>query len=395
MDLIHSQYIAYLLYGLILAMTCAQILVVYSLSGSSNPPRGLSLFTVYFMAALMGWILLTLQYGPNGPHMTLDVPAITMVVTSYLLYIACGQRSGVSQGRYLLGAICLAACLCAFFFSATTMFAIELTTTALFWSAAGVVSGRNAWKQRNVGDGIISTGAAIMVIGLALAATYWRQEDHLNEAHTLALAVYCIAYTLVMVGFLASVLVEYQQNLSHLATEDPLTQLLNRRGLEDAIFVTLAGTARHYALTSAIMVDIDHFKQLNESFGQDIGDRILQKVALRLLASCRTSDVIARIGGEEFLIIMPNTDLDAAQALAERIRRSIANEAFHAEGHQISVGVSLGVTTTEGEVQLENLYQFTERALHTAKRNGRNRVAVVDNRPQDYNSRQLQTKKAS
>ncbi len=396
MELIYSQYMAYLLYGLILAMTCAQMLVVYSLSDSSNPPRGLSLFTVYFMAALMGWILLTLQYGPSDTHITLDVPAITMVATSYILYIASGQRANVRRGRYVLGIVGLGACLSAFFLRPTPMFIVELVATGLFWSLAGGINAWSAWKRRNVGDGIISAGAAAMVIGLISAALYyWRSGASLDQAHTLGLAIYCIAYTLVIVGFLASVLVEYQQNLSHLATEDPLTQLLNRRGLEEAIFVTLAGTARHYTQTSAIMVDIDHFKQLNESFGEDIGDRILQKVAERLLSCCRTSDVIARIGGEEFLIVMPSTDLDAAHALAERIRLAVAGQPLKVEGNEINIGVSLGVTTAEGEVQLEDFYQATERALNTAKRNGRNRVAVVDNRHPDYNSRQVATKKAS
>ena len=87
------------------------------------------------------------------------------------------------------------------------------------------------------------------------------------------------AYALVAIGFLASVLIEYQQHLSHLATEDPLTRLLNRRGLEDALHISLAHASRETCPPPPSCVDIDHFKQVNDSFGHEVGDHVIRQVA--------------------------------------------------------------------------------------------------------------------
>ncbi|MEZ5503996.1 MAG: hypothetical protein R3E50_15555 [Halioglobus sp.] len=114
------------------------------------------------------------------------------------------------------------------------MFVAQSTIAAFFFAATGVVCGWRSWKKSNVGDGIIAAAAAVMVIGVGLAMYQWLARGNFALAQTMTFGAYSCAYTLVAIGFLASVLIEYQQNLSHLATEDPLTQLLNRRGLENA-----------------------------------------------------------------------------------------------------------------------------------------------------------------
>ncbi|MBN7796273.1 GGDEF domain-containing protein [Parahaliea mediterranea] len=381
--MIFTENLAYIHYGLVLALTCAQLLILYFLSDSANPPRGLGLFTVYFMAALMGWILFTLQPGRDA---LLDVPAIVALATGYLLYLACAQRAGIPRGRYLLGALCLAACLSAFYFPPSQMFAIQLGGTAGLWAAAGAVSGYRGWTQRNVGDAIIALAGLLVVAGHLEAWLGWQRESDLSRAQADAIGVHSAAYALVVVGFLASVLLEYQRHLTHLATEDPLTRLLNRRGLEDAIYVSLASASRHNLNTSAIKLDIDHFKQVNDSFGHDTGDQLIQQVAQVLQRLCRASDVVARVGGEEFLLVLPNTDRDGARVLAERIRGAIGGDALLVDGQRIAITASLGVTTAEGEVDLDSLAREADRALYQAKREGRNRVATVDNRPQHFRS---------
>ncbi len=181
-------------------------------------------------------------------------------------------------------------------------------------------------------------------------------------------------------GFLASVLIEYQQHLSHLATEDTLTRLLNRRGLEDALQVSMAHAQRHDLPTSAIMVDIDHFKQVNDSFGNEMGDHVIRLVADVISRACRSSDVIARTGGEEFLVILPDTDLTAARVLAERIRQAVGERPLLVDFQRIAVTISLGVASSNGHVDLDSLTLEAERALYLAKHGGRNRVASVEPR---------------
>jgi diguanylate cyclase (GGDEF)-like protein len=185
----------------------------------------------------------------------------------------------------------------------------------------------------------------------------------------------------VATGFLASVLIEYQHNLSHLATADPLTQLLNRRGLESALHITLAQAARQQSPTAAIMVDIDNLKEVNTNFGSETGDQVIRQIAHYLQRVSRDSDVLARTGGDEYLLILPHTDPDGARILAERIRMDIAERPLVVHQQRIPLTVSLGVAGAVGEVDLDKLSQEADRAMYLAKRAGRNRVASVENKP--------------
>jgi diguanylate cyclase (GGDEF)-like protein len=364
-------------FGLIFSITCAQMLVVYVLSDSSNPPAGLGLFTVYFMAALLGWIALTLQQGDSTP-VGVDIPSLMAILNGYILFLAAGQRAHSRRGRLALGAICLAAGLSIFFLPPRQMFVIQACSTALFFAGTGLLCARRGWQQRNIGDGIIAWAALTLFVGVPLALYQLLVADDYPDAEAIAFGVYSVSYALVVVGFLASVLIEYQQHLSHLATQDPLTRLLNRRGLEDALYISLAHASRHGLSTSAIMVDIDHFKKSNDSFGHEAGDQVLRQVADILQGMSRASDVVARTGGEEFLLILPDTGLEAARHLAERIREAIGQRPLTVDHQKIPVTISLGVASVAGEVDLEALAQGADRAMYLAKRGGRNRVASVE-----------------
>jgi diguanylate cyclase (GGDEF)-like protein len=369
---------AFMHLGLIFCITCAQMLVVYVLSDSSNPPAGLGLFTVYFMAALLGWIAFTLQQGTNPP-MAVDVPSVAAILNSYILFMAAGQRSGLTAGRLPLGLVCLLACLSVFFLDPQRMFSVQAGVAALFFTGTGILCAFRSWRQANVGDAIIAFAAVLMIVGIPLALYQQIVQQDIAGAQSIAFGVHSTAYVLVAVGFLASVLIEYQQYLSHLATEDPLTRLLNRRGMEDALRVTLAHASRHQQPISALLVDIDHFKQVNDSFGHEVGDQVIRQVADFLTHLSRSSDVVARTGGEEYLLILPDTGLDAARILAERIRSAIGDHPLVVENQRIKVTVSVGVACLEGEANLDDLSQEADRALYMAKRGGRNRVASVEN----------------
>jgi diguanylate cyclase (GGDEF)-like protein len=371
---------AFIYLGLIFCITFAQMLVVYVLADSSNPPAGLGLYTVYFMAALLGWIAVTLQQGPNPP-MAVDVPSVAAILNSYILFMAAGQRAGISVGRLPLGMVCLLACLSVFFITSQQMFTVQAGTSAILFAATGSLCALRGWRQSNVGDMIIAFAALLMVVGVPVALYQQLLVGDMPQAQSIAFGAHSTAYVLVAVGFLASVLIEYQQYLSHLATEDPLTRLLNRRGMEDALQVTLAHATRHHQPTSALMVDIDHFKQVNDSFGHEVGDKVIRQVADSLNRLSRTSDVVARTGGEEYLLVLPDTGLDAARVLAERIRSTIGDHPLVVENQRIKVTVSVGVACMEGDTNLDELAQEADRALYLAKRGGRNRVASVENTP--------------
>jgi diguanylate cyclase (GGDEF)-like protein len=380
MELIHPDNWIVMYFGLIFLITCAQMLVVYVLSDVGNHSPGLGLYAVYFMAALLGWIAFALQQGSAIP-MVIDIPSVASILNSYILFMAAGQRAGFTRGRVALGMICLVACLSVFFLRPREMFGVQVASAAFFFLATGVLCGWRCWKKDNVGDGIIAAAALMMVLGVASALYMWLARGNFALAQAVTFGSYSSAYVLVAMGFMASMLIEYQQNLSHLATKDPLTQLLNRRGLENALHVTLAEASRSRSPTAAVMTGIDHCKEVNGNFGNDAGDQVIRLVARCLQRLSRASDVVARTGGDEFLLILPHTDLDGARVLAERIRMDIAQRPLVVNQQRIPVTVSLGVAGAVGEAELDKLSHEASRAMHLAKRGGRNRVASLDSKP--------------
>ena len=173
---------------------------------------------------------------------------------------------------------------------------------------------------------------------------------------------------------------EQNQVLERLATRDPLTSCFNRRSFFEQ-FDTHWNTAKRYnQALSAIMVDVDHFKSINDNHGHSVGDQVLQKVAETLMQTARETDVVARYGGEEFAILLPNTDILDAAVSAERIRKALAAMKFP----NLSVTASLGVSSTGQKAgSPQELLDQADKCLYVAKRNGRNQVVRFDQVPTD------------
>jgi diguanylate cyclase (GGDEF)-like protein/PAS domain S-box-containing protein len=159
---------------------------------------------------------------------------------------------------------------------------------------------------------------------------------------------------------------------------DPLTNLYNRRGLFTIGQVELNQAERHKRHFSVLMLDIDHFKLINDRFGHvEGGDPVLKELASVCKASIREIDIVGRYGGEEFVILLPETDLDSALLVAERVRKKIALMEVVSKKGNINITVSIGVATyTEGVHDLDELIASADKALYQAKNEGRNRVTI-------------------
>ncbi len=167
--------------------------------------------------------------------------------------------------------------------------------------------------------------------------------------------------------------------LERLATRDPLTGCLNRRALLAAFDAALAQAQRSGQPVSCLMLDIDHFKSVNDRFGHGIGDRVIQEVAQRMQACARSTDVVGRYGGEEFCVVMPGLDAADGAAVAERIRATIERECAAAvpEAQGLKVTASLGVEAFGPASRTPAvMMDHADQALYLAKRGGRNRVKV-------------------
>jgi diguanylate cyclase (GGDEF)-like protein len=172
---------------------------------------------------------------------------------------------------------------------------------------------------------------------------------------------------------------ESQENLRILAAHDSLTRLLNRRAIEELAEAEISRGQRHQKPLALVLLDIDHFKLINDTFGHASGDRALVRLSDLLRQNLRAFDHVGRWGGEEFICVLPETDIGEALQVAERIRARVADEELALDdGAVLSMTVSVGVgvwTTANQPVTFEELYKAADAALYAAKRSGRNRVA--------------------
>lgn len=168
------------------------------------------------------------------------------------------------------------------------------------------------------------------------------------------------------------------RRLAHAAMTDLLTNLPNRRSGMNALAKAWAAASRFEQPLSVMMLDIDHFKRVNDSHGHAVGDTVLRDVAQAIQQSARKDDSVCRMGGEEFLVICSNTDLKAAIQAAERLRRMVERLRIQAGDAEIQTSVSIGVATREvGMTETDALVNAADRALYRAKQAGRNRSCVV------------------
>jgi diguanylate cyclase (GGDEF)-like protein len=168
-----------------------------------------------------------------------------------------------------------------------------------------------------------------------------------------------------------------EERLKHLASTDPLTGLTNRRRFMEVSAAAFARAIASGRRASLILFDLDHFKQVNDTQGHGGGDNALEAVAEVCRRLVRDSDLVARIGGEEFAVLLPRSDSEGAALLAERLRREIENVAPSGEKGPFRVSASFGVAgVLPTDAKLEDAMSRADAALYEAKRSGRNRVRV-------------------
>lgn len=168
------------------------------------------------------------------------------------------------------------------------------------------------------------------------------------------------------------------EEVRQLARTDALTGLYNRRTFFELATRELELARRHRRRLAAIMMDIDRFKRINDTFGHQVGDRVLQAVAERCRSSLRATDILARYGGEEFVILLPENDSADARVVAERLRRLFDGHPLATDQGPVCITLSLGVArVTEGTHELSELLREADAALYEAKRAGGNRVVVA------------------
>lgn len=178
-------------------------------------------------------------------------------------------------------------------------------------------------------------------------------------------------------GFVLMMNYRLVTDLRVLAIRDPLTGVLNRRSLEDEASYLLARCHRNDEVMTMMMIDVDHFKAVNDEYGHQAGDEVLKHLVSLVNTTIRTGDYFARYGGEEFCVMLPLTTKEEALVLAERLRQKYADTPIQADGKRIQSTISIGLTDTrQAGVEFGTLVNLADQAMYQAKRAGRNLVVV-------------------
>ncbi len=254
-----------------------------------------------------------------------------------------------------------------------------------FYVALDAYAGALLWRAHRPGMRLFHRAAALVLLAFAAflllrfsyalfspALTTSFVQDPFQMAAFLAAMIFgfCITMALAVMMFR-----EKQVELIGLATKDPLTGINNRLGLDRAAAGHLAVASEQGTALSMMLLDIDHFKQVNDRHGHQAGDRVLNEVAQLMQQAVRGSDTAFRVGGEEFLVLLPGATLEQAARIAERLRRKVSETVVSAEDEQLSLSASFGVAECAiGHERWQECMQRADRALYRAKADGRNRV---------------------
>lgn len=169
-----------------------------------------------------------------------------------------------------------------------------------------------------------------------------------------------------------------QEMLMRLAAYDELTKLFNRRSFTEAMTGALERSSATGEPVALLLIDVDHFKNINDNYGHQAGDEVLKGLAACLSSPLRQYDTLGRYGGEEFCVLLPDVDAPRATQVAERLRAAVAHGTFHAGRREVNITVSVGVAWVPGgsAVSVDDFFLCADVALYQAKRNGRNQIAL-------------------
>ena len=234
---------------------------------------------------------------------------------------------------------------------------IYLSSYIVFYIGMGIVQSEPAILLSNRVNGLTS-----VVLGIFFSSMAWRSTIvNLQQKRR--------------IDKQQKELEDKNRSLQYLASTDPLTGLINRRIFDEKISFEISRIKRYGSKSSLLIVDIDNFKDVNDNFGHPVGDALLVEFALMLKELLRETDIIARIGGEEFAILLTGTDGENGRIVAEKIRETTENKIFVIDGNEINITVSIGLAALDSTTDsYAEVYKYADKALYISKAKGKNRV---------------------
>lgn len=284
------------------------------------------------------------------------------------------------------------------------------TRHELIFGALGLTAlGFFAWLDFRLGNDVVSSISYVSILGFGLLARSRRLTILLGLLGILAtITGYYLAQAgiqdaditnrqLVVIAIMTITITshiymarqeEFDTRLYRIATTDELTGIANRRALMQTLENRISEAMRYNTGFSILLFDLDNFKEVNDRYGHLAGDSILVRITRVCARWLRGTDFMGRFGGEEFMVLCPNTSLEGAKALAERIRQAVEESGFTVNGKNIKMTISVGVTELSNHLDaaaklnevelLHDMIDAADSAMYNAKRNGRNRVVAYE-----------------
>jgi diguanylate cyclase (GGDEF)-like protein len=309
-----------------------------------------------------------LGYGVIAFGIGLVLRGLRVYCASTLSWTAIGIITGIAlvvATYYTLAAPSLRARLCfsGFYFA------------ILNWICAAAIARRRTWRV----SGIAVAGFVLLGVALFLRGAHLLYSDPADNANSMVIALSALVVPLAQVaiafGLIFMVMWRYAERLRRLSTLDALTGALNRAGLEMQGKRTGLRAQRGGRSLAVIMIDVDFFKVINDTYGHPVGDEVLRHLARLVRLELRPSDLLARFGGEEFVLVLDGVDRPAALKVAERLRARIEYEMVEMDQLSVRYTASMGVVCSDQhDYDLIRLISAGDAAMYEAKRAGRNRV---------------------
>jgi diguanylate cyclase (GGDEF)-like protein len=356
----------------------AFLLIIRNLKSNEISAGSLRYFNIYF---ILGVVSLLFVWVKQSTHINvnLSLSLFLYVVTSCFLLLAINEFDGEkkSQRRIIIfpHALVAAGSLLLSNDSHTIIFSILYSSVVYF--TISYISFKRLITRKNIGYTIIGSAALLVLVLIPIQIYFYSVRQDYSLVYGLIFIGSSAGFVLVGIGFLTTVLVAENKKLSRLAQYDPLTGLLNRRGMYFSLTHSIAASFRKDQEFSCINIDIDFFKQINDRYGHHGGDFVLKKISETLLTNVRPTDVCSRLGGEEFVIILPDTSESYAVSAAERIRVDIEKSEIMYMDKIIKLTSSFGVATHRKSIDIDYLLKDADKALYAAKEKGRNTVCIA------------------
>jgi diguanylate cyclase (GGDEF)-like protein len=342
---------------LVLAAILLLIPVTNSLFFPVEPKEGLvgiSLSTGTFLLSLAVYVMVSREFNPSWLTFATSSFDVTLVSTALAVFLLLQQPHTAVNSKVVFEGYFLA-----------------IASTCLRYD-----------KRVCITAGVLAFSEYLAIV--YIAATRWDLNSPAFAPYSYGLFSWSAQISRLIMMTTASALslavVARSQKLLRMATSDPLTGLLNRGYVDDRLAIELSRAWRHGRELTLAVIDVDRFKSLNDTHGHTAGDRVLQAIGGILRESFRQSDTIGRYGGEEFVVILPETDIAAAERKLESLRELIAAApiAINSRGQTVKVTISAGLARLpEDGMDAVKLFARADERLFQAKRDGRNRVVAA------------------